>query len=145
MEVGCGDALGHRHHRLLGQMKGLVPVGMALVNAPMKRAYSQAEIPAVLFHELRHTYASGLINIGVSLKIIADQLGHADTRMVEEHYGHLCQDAKRDKIRSLSPVLGIGVAKVPEPTKKLVIPQSEYSLWRQPGVPLPANIRLVKG
>ena len=34
MEVGCGNALRHRHDRLLGQMEACVPVGMALVDAP---------------------------------------------------------------------------------------------------------------
>ena len=34
MEVGCGDALGHCHHCLLGHMEGRFPVGMVLVEAP---------------------------------------------------------------------------------------------------------------
>jgi hypothetical protein len=34
---------------------------------------------------------------------VAQQLGHADTRMVEEHYGHLCETAKRDAIRTSAP------------------------------------------
>ena len=59
------------------------------------------------FHELRHTYASMLVNSGFALKVVADQLGHKDTRMVEEHYGHLCETAKREMIRSKSPVQGL--------------------------------------
>jgi len=43
----------------------------------------------VNFHGLRHTYASRLAMHGVPLAVIAVQLGHADTRMVEKHYGHL--------------------------------------------------------
>ncbi|NTV73497.1 MAG: tyrosine-type recombinase/integrase [Holophaga sp.] len=61
-------------------------------------AYTTAGLEPLTFHELRHTYASALINRGVPLVFVAQQLGHADTRMVEEHYGHLCETAKRDAI-----------------------------------------------
>ena len=75
---------------------------------PMAAAYLKAGIEKVTFHELRHTYASTLINQGVPLKAIAEQLGHVDTRMVEEHYGHLAQTTKRDMIRSQGLKLGLG-------------------------------------
>jgi integrase len=75
---------------------------------PMTAAYLKAGIEKVTFHELRHTYASTLINQGVPLKVIAEQLGHVDTRMVEEHYGHLAQTTKRDMIRNQGLKLGLG-------------------------------------
>ena len=72
----------------------------------MAVACVKAEIAAVTFHELRHTYASALVNKGVPLAYVAEQLGHSNTRMVEKHYGHLCPSAKADSIRLLAPVLG---------------------------------------
>ena len=57
---------------------------------PLAAACAAARIhPTVSFHALRHTYASRLATRGVLLWVIAAQLGHADTRMVEKHYGHL--------------------------------------------------------
>lgn len=77
---------------------------------PIADASENAEIePAVNFHALRHTYASHLIMAGVSLQIVADNLGHADTRMVEKHYGHLADSHKKDVIRSTAPALGVAV------------------------------------
>lgn len=76
-------------------------------DSAMRKAYKAAKIDKVTFHELRHTYASGLVNKGVPLAFVAKQLGHSDTRMVEKHYGHLCPSAKADSIRLLAPVLGI--------------------------------------
>lgn len=73
----------------------------------MLNACTTAEIDPIGFHELRHTYASGLVNAGVPLAFVAAQLGHADTSMVEKHYGHLCPTAKADAIRKLAPVLAI--------------------------------------
>lgn len=78
----------------------------------MREACSLAKIEPLGFHELRHTYASSLVNAGVALAYIADQLGHVDTAMVEKHYAHLSESAKAASIRKLAPKLGLG-----KPTK----------------------------
>lgn len=71
-------------------------------------ACAKAEIePQVSFHELRHTYASGLLNRGVPLAYVAAQLGHTDTRMVERHYGHIAKSDLAEAIRKLAPRLGL--------------------------------------
>lgn len=74
---------------------------------PMASACGAAKIPTMGFHQLRHSYASALVNAGVPLAFIAQQLGHSDTRMVERHYGHLAPSALKDAIRRLAPRLGI--------------------------------------
>jgi integrase len=38
--------------------------------------------PAISFHVLRHTHGSALAMKGVPMGVIAEQLGHADTRGV---------------------------------------------------------------
>jgi integrase len=45
-----------------------------------------------VFHSLRHTYASQLVQAGASLAVVARQLGHADTATVNKIYGHLAPD-----------------------------------------------------
>ncbi|MBS1941292.1 MAG: site-specific integrase [Bacteroidetes bacterium] len=74
---------------------------------PMATACKVAKIAPLGFHQLRHSYASALVNAGVPLAFIAQQLGHSDTRMVEKHYGHLAPSALKDAIRKLAPTLGI--------------------------------------
>ncbi len=44
---------------------------------------------------------------GVPLMVVARNLGHADTRMVEKHYGHLATSYIRQAIRS-AKLLGNG-------------------------------------
>lgn len=56
---------------------------------PILNASLAALTEPITFHGLRHTYASRLAMKGVPLPVIAAQLGHSDTRMVEKHYGHL--------------------------------------------------------
>jgi integrase len=58
--------------------------------------------PAASFHTLRHTYASLMVMDAVPLMVVARNLGHADTRMVEKHYGHLATSYVREAISALS-------------------------------------------
>ncbi len=74
----------------------------------LKDACSAARIePAVSFHILRHTYASRLAMKGTPLAVIAEQLGHADTRMVEKHYAHLAPSYVAETVRANFGRLGI--------------------------------------
>jgi integrase len=75
---------------------------------PMKDACTNGAIdPPASFHVLRHTYASLMIMNGAPLMVVARNLGHADTRMVEKHYGHLAQSFISDAIRAAAPRFGI--------------------------------------
>lgn len=76
----------------------------------MAEACKAAKVAKATFHELRHTYASGLVNAGLPMAYVAAQLGHADTRVTEKHYGHLAPTALADAIRKLAPTLGLGDA-----------------------------------
>jgi integrase len=75
---------------------------------PMLEACERAKIkPAISFHVLRHTHGSTLAMRGVPMGVIAEQLGHADTRMTEKHYAHLSPSYVADTIRAHFPTLGI--------------------------------------
>ena len=75
---------------------------------PMREACRRAKIkPEISFHVLRHTYGSALAMRGVPMGVIAEQLGHADTRMTEKHYAHLAPSYVADTIRAHFPTLGI--------------------------------------
>ena len=52
-----------------------------------------AGMPKIRFHELRHSAASNLLNLGFSLKDVQEWLGHSDIKTTANIYGHL--DAKR--------------------------------------------------
>jgi hypothetical protein len=43
---------------------------------------------------------------GIPSMVVAENLGHTDTRMVERHYGHLGQSYKAKLIRENMPTLG---------------------------------------
>jgi integrase len=74
---------------------------------PMAEAVERARIrPGISFHGLRHTWASLSVMAGVPPMVVAKNLGHTDTRMVEKHYGHLSPSYVADAIRAGAPTFG---------------------------------------
>jgi integrase len=76
------------------------PEGFALrkrnfIRRIFKPLLEEAELPDVTFHSLRHTANSLLIEAGEDPLAIAGSLGHADTRMMFERYGHLFNHTAR--------------------------------------------------
>ena len=49
---------------------------------------------------------------GMPLMIVAKNLGHARTRMIEKHYGHLAPSYVADEIREKAPKFGIAKSNV---------------------------------
>jgi integrase len=66
---------------------------MGRVFKPAARA---AGFPELTFHDLRHTGASLMIAAACHVKVIAEQMGHADGgALVLKRYGHLYKGARR--------------------------------------------------
>lgn len=63
-------------------------------------------LPAIAFHELRHTYASHLAQAGVDLLTISKLLGHADTRITSRHYAHLADKTLAEAVMKLPSLVG---------------------------------------
>lgn len=75
---------------------------------PFKEAVKAASLdPGFTFHELRHTWASLTVMAGAPLIVVASNLGHRDTRMVERHYGHLTDSYIAETIRQTAPSFGL--------------------------------------
>jgi integrase len=70
---------------------------------PMREACLRAGISPLGIHQLRHTWASLSVMNGVPLLVVARNLGHTDTRMVELHYAHLASSHITEAIRAGAP------------------------------------------
>lgn len=64
-----------------------------LYNRVLQPTLRRAGLHRIRFHDLRHTYASMLINQGENLKYVQSQLGHASITTTVDRYGHLMPDA----------------------------------------------------
>jgi integrase len=59
------------------------------------------------FHSCRHVFAARLVSKGVPLTAVADQLGHSDIKMLQEHYGDLAPSVIKDAVRGALGTLGV--------------------------------------
>jgi len=62
---------------------------------PWSRIRAAAGLNDVRLHDLRHTFASFLVNNGVSLYVVQGLLGHTQVRTTQR-YAHLADDTLRD-------------------------------------------------
>jgi integrase len=90
------------------------PWSISQQQGPMQKACEHARIaPVVSFHILRHTHGSMLAMRGVPMGVIAEQLGHSNTKVTEKHYAHLAPSYVADTIRANAPRFGF------KPSKKI--------------------------
>ena len=89
---------------LFTRASGGLPWRSSHQQRPLQRACANAKVePAVSFHVLRHSYGSLLAARGVPLQVIAEVLGHADTRITSRHYAHLLPSYVSDTVRANLP------------------------------------------
>jgi integrase len=66
---------------------------------------ARAQLPYQKFHDFRHCCVSLLIAQGVPARHIADLVGHTSTRITQDVYGHIFDDARRDVAATMGRLL----------------------------------------
>lgn len=70
-------------------------------NTFLTRTFLDLDIEPISLHKLRHTQASILIAKGISLQVVAKRLGHTDTNMIQQVYGHLLKSVEEKETEKL--------------------------------------------
>jgi integrase len=65
------------------------------------KALEKAGVRRIRIHDIRHTYASLLIQAGESLAYVRNQLGHCSIKVTVDIYGHLVPGANRAAVDRL--------------------------------------------
>lgn len=82
----------------------------ASLHFPWARIRERALLDDVRLHDLRHSYASFLVNNGISLYVVQGLLGHTQPRTTQR-YAHLAQDT----LLEAAEVVGRVVTREPDP------------------------------
>ena len=70
-----------------------------------ERLSEKLTLPKIKLHDLRHSHASLLIDLGISYQAVADRLGHANSEMVIKTYSHLFLNRRSELIDSLNNLI----------------------------------------
>ncbi|PZR65221.1 MAG: hypothetical protein DLM71_00165 [Chloroflexi bacterium] len=66
----------------------------------------EASLPAIRFHDLRHTYATLQLAAGTSPKLVAEVFGHQDVGITLDRYSHSQPAMHREAAERLDAMLG---------------------------------------
>src|SRR5262245_33574245 len=68
------------------------------------RLLTDAKMRRIRFHDLRHTFASLLLQNGESLTYVKEQMGHSSIQVTVDIYGHLVPGGNRQAVNKLDDV-----------------------------------------
>jgi integrase len=71
----------------------------------LAKALLEAGLPRVRVHDLRHTTASVLLEMGVHPKIVQDLLGHSTIAVTMDTYSHVAPGLHLEAIQKLDLLL----------------------------------------
>jgi integrase len=91
------------------------------VRAELARSATAAGIGHVTPHQLRHTYATALVNAGVSLQALMALLGHVSAEM-SLRYAHLFDSTVRAEYERALTLAKTRIGPMPTPTGRTTIP-----------------------
>ncbi len=77
------------------------PLGWRDVHRDFKHVLRKAGLPAIRFHDLRHTNATLLLEQGVHPKVVQERLGHSDISVTLNTYSHVTPTMGKDAARKL--------------------------------------------
>lgn len=82
------------------------PVTRRSVQEAFKRVLVRAGLPDMRLHDLRHTYATTLLQSGIPPSCVAQQLGHASEVITHMVYSHVTMENRVRMRGHLDEVLG---------------------------------------
>ena len=83
------------------------PISRSVFGHMWRPAVAEAGLPTGTgFHRLRHTYASALIEAGLSVKVVQSRLGHKSATTTLDVYGHMFGDGEDRTRDALDSVFG---------------------------------------
>lgn len=82
------------------------PLAPDCVRRMLHRVLERANIPAVRFHDLRHTFATLALQNGVDIKTVSSMLGHFSAGFTLDTYAHVTTSAQREAAKTMGSVLG---------------------------------------
>jgi len=86
------------------QPNGKPLTATTIANRIFHRCLERAGLRRVRFHDLRHSYASILIQQGESLAYVKEQLGHHSIQMTVDLYAHLAPEGNKGAVDRLDDI-----------------------------------------
>src|SRR5581483_3044221 len=75
------------------------------VYVQFKKLLKRAGLPNIRFHDLRHSAATILLDLGIHPKVVQEMLGHSQIGMTMDIYSHVLPTMQMEAVSRLNDVL----------------------------------------
>lgn len=82
----------------------LFPFTKFFLHHEMDRGCKKTGVKKIRIHDLRHSHASLLIEMGFPILVIAERLGHEDIQTTLQTYGHLYPNKQEEIVKKLEEI-----------------------------------------
>jgi integrase len=72
-----------------------------------QRSVQRAGVPAIRFHDLRHTHATLLLKQGQPVKVVSERLGHASPAFTMAVYQHVIPGMQAEAARAFAALIDL--------------------------------------
>ena len=81
------------------------PIDPRTLNRQFSQALDRAGLPAIRLHDARHSFATWLLEQGVSPKVVQTMLGHSSIAVTLDIYRHVSLDLEKQAAATLNAAL----------------------------------------
>ena len=93
-----------KHGLVFAQADG-TPIDPRRINLYFTQALKRAGLPAIRLHDARHTYATWMLEQGVSPKVVQTMLGHSSISITLDVYSHVSLALEKQAAATLNAAL----------------------------------------
>ena len=85
------------------------PIDPSVLSHAFQKIVKRASLENVRFHDLRHTFASLMLQAGAKPKVISEALGHSSVAFTMDTYSHIIEGMQEEAMALLDGVMPAGV------------------------------------
>lgn len=83
----------------------LFPFTKSYFHHQMRKGCEACGLEKIRLHDLRHSHASLLINLGYPVLVVSERLGHEDVETTLQTYGHLYKTTTSEAVKKLDDLM----------------------------------------
>ena len=106
LRLAAGPGWAGRHDLVFADERGEPLFGSHITERRLKPLLRQLGLPALRFHDLRHTAATLLLVEGINPKVVSEMLGHANVQLTLDTYTHVLPDMQAQVATAMDAALG---------------------------------------